>query len=108
MITLEHVYIEYTKTKIALRDINIHVDKGEFVFIVGPSGAGKSTFIKMLTHELVPYKGSVIVNGVEVNKLKKAKFHTIGESSASFFRISAFCRKRRCLKILPLFFGSLV
>lgn len=73
---------------------------------MGPSGAGKSTFIKMLTHELVPYKGSVIVNGVEVNKLKKAKFHTIGENSASFFRISAFCRKRRCLKILPLFSGS--
>ena len=73
MITLEHVYIEYTKTRIALRDINIHVDKGEFVFIVGPSGAGKSTFIKMLTHELVPYKGSVVVNGVEVNRLKKSQ-----------------------------------
>ena len=73
MITLEHVYIEYTKTRIALRDINIHVDKGEFVFIVGPSGAGKSTFIKMLTHELVPYKGTVVVNGVEVNRLKKSR-----------------------------------
>ncbi len=71
MITLEHVYIEYTRTRIALRDINIHVDKGEFVFIVGPSGAGKSTFIKMLTHEVLPYKGSIRVNGVEVNKLKK-------------------------------------
>ena len=61
MITLEHVYIEYTKTRIALRDINIHVDKGEFVFIVGPSGAGKSTFIKMLTHELVPYKPRAVL-----------------------------------------------
>lgn len=108
MITLEHVYIEYTKTKIALRDINIHVDKGEFVFIVGPSGAGKSTFIKMLTHELVPYKGSVIVNGVEVNKLKKSKVPYYRRKLGIVFRISAFCRKRRCLKILPLFFGSLV
>ena len=41
MITLEHVYIEYTKTRIALRDINIHVDKGEFVFIVGSFRRGE-------------------------------------------------------------------
>jgi len=73
MITLEHVYLEYNKKRITLRDMNIHIDKGEFVFIVGPSGAGKSSFVKMLTHELVPYKGSVIVDGLEVNKLKKSR-----------------------------------
>ena len=73
MITLDHVYLEYNKTRITLRDINIHIDKGEFVLVVGASGAGKSTFVKMLTHEILPYKGTVMVNGVEVNKLKKSK-----------------------------------
>lgn len=57
----------------ALSNINIHIDKGEFVFIVGPSGAGKSTFVKILTHELVPETGSVIVNNIKINKLKPSK-----------------------------------
>lgn len=73
MITLDHVYLEYNKKRITLRDINIHIDKGEFVFIVGPSGAGKSSFVKMLTHELLPYKGSVVVDGTEINRLKKSR-----------------------------------
>ena len=53
MITFDDVSLNYDARHTALSNINIHIDKGEFVFIVGPSGAGKSTFVKILTHELV-------------------------------------------------------
>ena len=59
MITFDHVSLNYDARHTALSNINIHIDKGEFVFIVGPSGAGKSTFVKILTHELVPETSKV-------------------------------------------------
>lgn len=73
MITFDDVSLNYDARHTALSNINIHIDKGEFVFIVGPSGAGKSTFVKILTHELVPETGSVIVNNIKINKFKPSK-----------------------------------
>jgi len=54
---------------LALSNLNIQIDKGEFVFLVGPSGAGKSTFIKMLLKEVDPTAGTVIVGGTDITKL---------------------------------------
>ena len=73
MITFDQVSLKYDAKHTALSNINIHIDKGEFVFVVGPSGAGKSTFVKILTHELIPESGTVIVNGMKINKLKSSK-----------------------------------
>ena len=73
MIDFQNVHKVYDNGSIALDDISLHIDKGEFVFIVGASGAGKSTFIKLLSHEIVPDSGRVVVNDVDVTRIKKRK-----------------------------------
>ena len=59
----------YPGGSVALQDINVRIEQGEFVFIVGPSGAGKSTFFKMLFREVLPSSGKVIVNGDDLVKM---------------------------------------
>ena len=71
MIELKNVSKVYDNGSIALDHVSLHIDKGEFVFVVGASGAGKSTLIKLLSHEELLSRGSVFVNGIEVNKLAK-------------------------------------
>lgn len=66
MIHMKGVSKVYENGAVALDNINIDIEKGEFVFIVGPSGAGKSTFIKMLLREVLPNSGELYVNGKDV------------------------------------------
>lgn len=79
MITMEHVSKTYSgaltsnKDVIAVTDINLHINKGEFVFIVGDSGSGKSTLIKLLLRELTPTSGKIIVNGNDITRLRSGK-----------------------------------
>ena len=56
-------------SNVGLEDASIHIEKGDFVFLVGPSGAGKSTFIKLILKEINADKGSIKVDGQEVTAL---------------------------------------
>lgn len=71
MIRLENVTKEYTPGIAALSNVNIEIERGEFVFVVGDSGCGKTTLFKLLTRELEPTKGRVVVNGKDLSKLRR-------------------------------------
>ena len=69
MIELQDVHKTYDTGTIALNGISMKIDDGEFVFLVGPSGSGKSTIIKLLTGEIVPTSGRVMVNGFSMGRI---------------------------------------
>ncbi len=71
MIEFQSVYKTYDTGSHALNDVNLHIDDGEFAFIVGSSGAGKSTFLKLIMREETPTSGEVIVNNFRLSRLKR-------------------------------------
>ena len=70
MISMTNVYKSYENGTKAIRGINMHIDDGEFAFLVGPSGSGKSTILKLITGEIFSTEGTVIINGFDMNKIK--------------------------------------
>ena len=90
MIIMEDVTKTYTSGVPALNGINLHVQKGEFVFIVGKSGSGKSTLIKLLLKELDPTSGKIYVIKSTLINLQERSYHILEEISVLYFRISDF------------------
>ena len=87
MIDFEHVSKEYKKGgRLALEDINLHVDDGEFVFLVGPSGSGKSTIIKLLTGEVLPSGGRLMINGFNLNNISDRQIPLLRRSIGVIFQ----------------------
>ena len=73
MILLKYVSKSYRNGVHALRDINLEIDEGEFVYIIGPTGCGKSTLIKLLDGEELPDQGEVYVAETNVGKLRHSR-----------------------------------
>jgi cell division transport system ATP-binding protein len=73
MVRLNDVFKEYENGTKALKGINITLNEGEFAFLVGPSGSGKTTIIKLLTGEIAPTDGEVMVNGFNLSSMRMSK-----------------------------------
>ena len=70
MIRFIDIYKAYDNGTKALKGISMRIDDGEFVFLVGPSGSGKSTIIKLITAEVAPTDGRLMVNGYNLNTIR--------------------------------------
>ncbi len=90
MIKFEGVRKIYTgsngKKIVALKNLNLNINKGEFVFVLGHSGAGKSTFLKLILREEVATSGSVFVNGRNLNKMKQRHIPNLRRSLGVVFQ----------------------
>ena len=74
MIRMKNVTEVYDSSDtVALDGINLKIDEGEFVFLVGPSGSGKTTLMKLITGEVRPTNGTVIVNDFDMSKIRRRK-----------------------------------
>ena len=76
-IRIEDVEKTYPTGVTAVYGLNLKIKKGDFVFIIGASGSGKSTLMKMLYREEKPTHGSIVIGGVEVNKLRNRKVYKL-------------------------------
>ena len=69
MIEFTDVVKSYTQGNKALNGVTMQIEDGEFCFLIGPSGSGKSTIIKLMTGEVVPTAGRVMVNGFSMSRI---------------------------------------
>ena len=77
LIKMSHVKKTYKTGVTAIYDLDLTIEKGEFVFIIGATGCGKSTLIKMLYREEKPTSGKIILGGLDVGKIRNSKVYKL-------------------------------
>jgi cell division transport system ATP-binding protein len=86
MIRFDGVTKTYKGNVVALREVSLNVNKGEFVFIVGPSGSGKSTALRLLLREEAPTTGRIIVAGRDISRLSSWKVPQLRRNIGTIFQ----------------------
>ena len=86
MIRLKDIEMQYSNGTHALRGVNLTIKDGEFVFLVGPSGSGKSTIVKLLTGEIEPTKGRLMVNGFSLTNISEKQIPLLRRTIGIIFQ----------------------
>jgi cell division transport system ATP-binding protein len=86
MIKFESVTKAYDPINPALRDIDLMIETGEFVFLIGASGSGKSTFMSLILREIRPTTGSIFIDGVAVENLKDRQVPKVRRAIGAVFQ----------------------
>jgi cell division transport system ATP-binding protein len=86
VIEAQNVSKMYGRGVYALRDLNLRVDKGDFVFLTGPSGAGKSTLLRLLLRQDVPSEGQLVVGGRNLATLSPTQVQSYRRSIGFVFQ----------------------
>ncbi|MCX7923130.1 MAG: cell division ATP-binding protein FtsE [Clostridia bacterium] len=86
MVEFRNVMKKYSNGTVALKGVNLRINKGEFVFIVGSSGSGKSTLMKMVLKEENPTEGDVYVNGYHVSSMDRRQVPYLRRSLGTVFQ----------------------
>lgn len=77
LIRIQNAKKQYKTGVTAIYDMNLSIEKGEFVFVIGSTGCGKSTLIKMLYREEKPTSGTILIGGLNVGKLRNSKVYKL-------------------------------
>ena len=86
MIKFKNVSVVYDKDIVGLENVSFKINDGDFVFLVGKTGAGKSSAIKLLTGEIKPTSGNVIIDGIIVNSLRRSKIPYLRRAQGVVFQ----------------------
>jgi len=81
-----HIYKKYVKDNYALQDVNVSIEKGEFVFLTGASGAGKTTFLKMIYREEEPSRGQILIDSININLIPENKLYKLRRNIGIVFQ----------------------
>ncbi len=86
VILAENLSLSYSKNETIINKVSFSINSGSFVFITGASGSGKSTLLKSLYGALKPQEGSLVVAGVELNGVTKAKLNLLRKHTGIVFQ----------------------
>ena len=102
MIHLYHVTKRYNPHSLALADVTMDVEKGEFLFLTGPSGAGKTTLLKLIFLEELPSEGQILVNGRNITALPQRQIPYLRRTIGVVFQDFKLLQRKTILENVTL------